>query len=356
MDREKKKKGKRWFVIISLAIFFVILVVLMFSMGGDVLEEIRGLDPIYVLLSMACFAGIQITWGLKYFLLVRRRVPQAWYPYILLANMAGNFVNITTPSGRMAGEPVRAKLISTCYRTRFSRVFAAAMVDKASITIAMLSLLIPLTIYATVTFNMPRLLQILTGAFVLFWIIIGVLSYLIFRNLGERQSKKVGSFIHRVSKFLLGSKSKDRSFYIQKFKSGIVEFRSSFGFLAKNPIYMAVDIFLGVMIYSFRFAAAYMLFIAVGYSVPFFTVSMVVMVAFAIGLLSQMPGMIGIAEFTMMGLYSAVGIDAAPAITVSIMTQMNSYLFEIGLGYVALLAMNFILRVKEKKREISIAS
>jgi uncharacterized protein (TIRG00374 family) len=220
----------------------------------------------------------------------------------------------------------------------------------------MLALLISLTTYATLTFDMPRLLQYLTGAFVLFWIIIGIVSYLIFRNLGERQSKHVGSLIHRISKFLLGSRSRDRSYYIQRFKSGMVEFRSSFGFLAKNPIYMAIDLVLGILIYGFRFAAAYMLFIAVGHSVPFFTVSMVVMVAFAIGLLSQMPGMFGIAELTMMGLYSAVGVEAAPAATVSIMTQMNSYLFEIGLGYIALLVMNFILEAKQRKRERSIAS
>ena len=346
---EGKKKGRRWFTIIALVFFFVVMVVLMISMGDKVIDEIRGLNPIYVLLSMVCFIGIQLAWGLKYFLLVRRRVPQAWFPCVILPNMSGNFVNITTPSGRMAGEPVRAKMIATCYKVRFSRVFAAAMVDKASLTIAMLSLLIPLSIYATLSFEMPRLLQYLTGAFVLFWIIIGIMSYLIFKNLGERQSKQVGSFIHRVSKFLMGSRSKDRSYYIERFKSGITEFRSSFRFLAKNPIYMALDLSLGLLIYSFRFAAAYMLFIAVGHSVPFLTVAMVVMIAFAIGLLSQIPGMIGVAEITMTGFYHTVGIPPATALTVSIMTQMDSYLFEIGLGYVALLVMNFVLARREKK-------
>jgi uncharacterized protein (TIRG00374 family) len=326
------------------------MVILMISMGDDVLKEIRGLDPIYVLLSMACFIGIQITWGLKYFLLVRRRVPKAWYPCVLLPNMAGNFVNITTPSGRMAGEPVRAKMVATCYNVRFSRVFATAMMDKASLTIAMLSLLIPLSIYATLSFDMPRLLQYITGAFVLFWVIIGIISYLIFRNLGERQTKQMGSFIHRVSKFLLGSRSKDRGYYIERIKSGIAEFRSSFSFLAKNPFYLVLDLALGILIYGFRFAAAYMLFIAVGHSVPFLTVAMVVMIAFAIGLLSQIPGMIGIGEFTMAGLYGGVGIAPATALTVSIMTQMDSYIFEIGFGYIAMLVMNFVLAKRENRR------
>ncbi|MBN1539208.1 MAG: flippase-like domain-containing protein [Candidatus Thermoplasmatota archaeon] len=351
-----RKKGRtmRWLTLASFVFFFAVIVVLLLFMGHDVLEEIRGLDPLYVLLSMACFLGMQLSWSIKYFLLVRRRVRKAWFPYVALSSMAGNFVNITTPSGRMAGEPVRAKMIASCYDTRFSRVFASAMVDKASLTIAMISLLVPLTVYATVTFEMPRLLQYLTGAFVLFWIIIGVVSYLIFRNLGDKQSRQVGSFIHKVSRFLLRSRSRERSYYIERFKTGLSEFRSSFKFLAKNPAYMAVDLFLGVIIYSFRFAAAYMLFIAVGHSVPFFTVAMVVMVAFAIGLLSQIPGMIGIAETTMTYLYYSTGIEPAIAFTVSVMTQMNSYLFEIGLGYAAMLSMNFIL-VRRKRMEAPVS-
>ncbi|MGA1819699.1 MAG: flippase-like domain-containing protein [Thermoplasmatota archaeon] len=352
----RKGRARRWFTIASLIVFFGIMIGLLLSMGGDILDEIRGLNPVYVILSMACFVGIQLTWGIKFYLLVRRRVPKAWFPCVMLSNMAGNFVNITTPSGRMAGEPVRAKMIASCYNTRFSRVFAAAMVDKASLTIAMISILVPLTIYATVTFDIPRFLQYFTGAFVLFWIVIGVISYLIFRNLGEKQSKTMGSFIHRISKFLLGSRSKDRSYYVDRIKSGLSEFRSSFKFLATSPVYMALDILLGVMIYSFRFAAAYMLFLAAGHSVPFFTVAAVVMITFAIGLLSQMPGMIGIAETTMTYLYYSVGIAPATAFTVSVLTQMDSYLFEIGLGYFAMLAMNFILEARRKKREALSAS
>ncbi|MBN1391008.1 MAG: flippase-like domain-containing protein [Candidatus Thermoplasmatota archaeon] len=346
----KKMRTVRWFTLASLLFFFIVIVVLLLSMGRDILDEIRGLNPLYVLLSMACFLGVQLSWSIKYYLLVRRGVRKAWFPYVALSSMAGNFVNITTPSGRMAGEPVRAKMIASCYNSRFSRVFASAMIDKASLTIAMISLLVPLTVYATITFNMPRFLQYLTGSFVLFWIIIGIISYLIFRYLGEKQSKRVGSLIHKVSRFLLRSRSKERSYYVEKFKSGLVEFRSSFRFLAKNPVYMGVDLFLGVMIYSFRFASAYMLFIAVGHSVPFFTVAMVVMVSFTIGLLSQMPGMIGVGETTMTYLYYSVGIEPAIAFTVSVMTQMNSYLFEIGLGYLSMLAMNFILESRKKKR------
>jgi uncharacterized membrane protein YbhN (UPF0104 family) len=65
--------------------------------------------------------------------------------------------------------------------------------------------------------------------------------------------------------------------------------------------------------------------------------------------------MIGIAEFTMTGLYRGVGISAPTAFTVSVMTQMDSYIFEIGFGYIAMLVMNFVL-AKREKRKLSIRS
>jgi uncharacterized protein (TIRG00374 family) len=349
----EKGKRKKVFIVTAMVAFFIVMVILLASAGVDVLDIIVHIDPPYFILSVTCFLGFVLAWGIKYYLLVKRRVRQAYFPCVLLANMSGNFVNVTTPSGRMAGEPVRAKMIASCYKVRFSRVFAASMVDKASLTIAMLILVVSLTIYASQKYDMPRLLQYLTGAFVLFWVLVGIISYLIFRNLGEKQSKKVGSLIHRVSKFLLGSRSRDRAYFIEKAKGGIAEFRSTFGFLAKNPIMMAVDIILGLLTYGFRFASAYMLFIATGHSVDFFSVAVVVMIAFAIGLMSQVPGMFGVGESTMALMYRAIGINTASAVAVAILTQMNSYIVEIGLGYVAMITMNFILARIKGKRSIS---
>ncbi|MEA3558103.1 MAG: flippase-like domain-containing protein [Candidatus Thermoplasmatota archaeon] len=350
---EKKRRG-RIIKFLFLAFFFVLGAILIASAGPDILSEIKGLDPLFLGLAISCYLGLHLAWGIKFFLLVKRRVKNAYFPYVLLANMAGNFINVTTPSGRMAGEPVRAKTIASRYGSRFSTVFAAAMVDKASLTIALLLFLIPLAIFATISFNMPPLLQYLTIGFVLFWVVIGAVSYILFRNMSEARSMKMGAIIHKISRLILGSRSKDRSYFIEKARQGIKEFKDSFKFLAKDPLYMGVDLLLALLTYGFRFAAAYMFFQAAGHSVDLLTVSAVVMIAFAIGLLSQMPGMVGIAESTMWGLYLAAGIRPTLAITISILTQMNSYLFEIGLGYFAMISVNLLLaRYKAKKERSS---
>ena len=48
-------------------------------------------------------------------------------------------------------------------------------------------------------------------------------------------------------------------------KKGIRDFKESFKSISKNPFYMTLDIILGLLIYGFRFVAAYMFFIAIGH-------------------------------------------------------------------------------------------
>ncbi|MFW3147193.1 MAG: flippase-like domain-containing protein [Thermoplasmatota archaeon] len=350
------KKWRRRLKILSLLIFFIVGAVLLFSAGPEILRELRGLNPWYVFLAITCYLGLHLAWGIKFFLLVKRKVKRAYFPFVMLANMAGNFINVTTPSGRLAGEPFRAKWISSRYGARFSTVFAAAMMDKLSFTLAMLALLIPLSIYAAVTFHLPLFMEIITIFFVIFWVMIGIGSYFFLRGKGEKRSMRIGAFIYRISRFILGTKSKDRSYFIEKARSGIKEFKSSLAYLAQSPMYMSIDIVLAFLIFGSRFAAAYMFFLATGNHIGFLSVSTVVMIAFAIGLLSQMPGMVGIAESTMWGLYLAVGVSPTLAIAVSVLTQMNSYIFEIGLGYVAMFVMNVMASRDRKRRQIRASS
>ncbi len=300
----------------------------------------QSLDPIYLLFALGCYFGVQLSWAIKWYLLVKRRVKNAWFPYVALANMYGNFVNVTTPSGRMAGEPLRSRTVAKKYKARFSTVFAAAMVDKMTLTLAMIILLIPLTFYMTFSFSMPRILEYLMGAFVLFWIGVATFSYILFKGMGEGRSRRVGDFIYRIAKVILRGKYSDRGFFVNKVKDGILEFKRSFKILSKDPLLLAIDLTLGLTIYLFRFAAAYMFFLAIGHSEPFLTVSTVVMIAFIIGLISQLPGMVGIGESSMTGLYLATGVRVSTAITVSILTQLNVYIFEIGLGYLSMIALN----------------
>ena len=348
----RKGKGRKWITIIALVFFFAVVVVMFATSGRSILKEIRGLNVWYLLLSAVCYAGSFLTWSIKYYILVLRRVPKARFPFVALANLAGNFINVTTPSGRMAGEPLKARAIAKRYGARFSTVFAASMLDKMTLTVSMLLLLLPLSVYSFLEFDMPKLVELLLVIFVLFWLAVGAASYIILKRMSESRSLKLGSAVHRITRFFLRGRFKDRRYFVKRFRGGIMEFRSSFKTLLKNPVFMVIDILLGTLSYIFRFATAYMLFISAGYSVDILTVSTVVIIAFIIGLTSQFPGMVGIAESTMTGLYFAMGVRPYTALTVSILTQMNSYILELGIGYLALAGINIMTGVKVKKSDM----
>lgn len=338
---------RRLLTLIGLGILALVLTLMFIYAGRDILDEVFSLDMRYVLLSFLCFLGLQLAWAIKFYILVRRRVPKARFPYVALVNMAGNFVNITTPSGRMAGEPLRASYIARKYGSRFSTIFAAGMVDKMTFTVAMLLLLIPLMVWASLKFDMPDLLQLLLGSFILFWVVVGLVSFLLFKSLSEGRSVKWGMFLHRIIRFFLRGRMKDSTFFIERFKNGVLEFKGTFVKLSKNPLRMCLDMVFAILVHGLRFSAAYMLFIATGHSEPFLTVATVVMMAFVIGLMSQL--MIGVGEATMSLLYIATGVKAARALTVSVLTQLDSYIFEIGLGYLCLILLNIIDRKDKTK-------
>lgn len=340
MDGTRAKKIRRLLTATALILLFIVIVIVFAFFGREVIDNLRGLDPRFILVAFASYAGVQLAWGIKYYILVKRKVKRAYFPYVLVANMVGNFVNVTTPSGRLAGEPVRAGAISRRYRAPFGSVFAATMVDKMSLTIAMILILIPLMIYAFLHFEMDPLVKYLVVGFVVFWIILGIGLYLLFKYLSESRIAKLGKGIYGTVRFFLRSKIGDRDQFIEMIKKGIRDFKESFKSISKNPFYMTLDIILGLLIYGFRFVAAYMFFIAIGHPVDFLIVAIVVHLAFIIGLMSQFPGMVGIGETTMITLYKVMGVNYGAAITVTMLSQINMYAFEIGLGYIATVVLN----------------
>jgi len=339
MDASKKRK---LFIAVAATILLLVVVLYLAYDGRDVLRTMRSLDPGYILLALLSFVGIQIAWALKWFFHVRKVIPKARFYYIVLANMTGNFVNLTTPSGRLAGEPVRASAIARRYKAGFSDAFATTMVDKMGLTVAMIVMLVPVLIYSYMNYDMPPLLKYFAFVFFLFWIIVGLTSFWILKTMKKWNPKKMVNLAYVITKFFKGTSPFDRQSITQKLSEGIQSFRGSFKDLLKDPFSMTADIILGISMYLLRYTAAYLFFVALGYPVSFLVVAVVVHIAFIIGLISQLPGGAGASEGSMFALYSAMGVDSDVAFSVAILTQMNSYFVELGLGYISTWFISFL--------------
>jgi len=342
-----RKRWIRWGV---LAVSLVVLIVIIWSVGAQGLfETLIGLDPRYVTLAVVSYSGVHLAWAIKWYILVKKPLKAAYFPFVLLANLTGNFINITTPSGRMAGEPIRAGAVSRRFKGKFSKVFATAMVDKMGLTIAMILLLIPIIIFAYHEFDMPPLLKYFLIIFFIFWAAVGLASYVIFRGMTRTKAERMGTWVYHVTRFLHRDKGSKREHIVGKIRDGLTDFRQSFKELAKNPLIIIIDVILGITTYAFRFFAAYMFFLAVGAPTNIFIVATAVHISFIIGLISQLPGMVGIGESTQTALYLAMGVDPTKALTVAILTQLNTYLYELGLGYLAMFTMNVEYDVSKRR-------
>jgi len=339
MDAARKRK---LYLGVALLLLFVVIVVVLSVRGREVFETMRGLDPKYVAMALLAYAGIQLAWGIKWFLHVRKVVPKAGFLYVLLANITGNFINITTPSGRLAGEPIRAGAVARRYKARFSGVFATTIVDKMGLTAVMILMLIPLLFFAYDRYDMPPLLKYILFVIFLFWIMIGAVSFVIIKSMKRWRADMLVNWFYVVTKFFKGTSPFDRKALTEKLTSGLRGFREAVKELIKDPISMSCDLLLATTMYLLRIAAAYMFFVAVGYHVNFYIVAVAVHITFIIGLSSQLPANVGISELTMPSLLIVMGVSSGPAITVAFLAQMNSYFFELGFGYLSSWAINLM--------------
>jgi uncharacterized protein (TIRG00374 family) len=321
-------------LVVLLAIFIVIFAV----EGRSVFETMRGLDPLYIMLALSAYAGVQLAWGLKWFLHVRKVAPKAGFLYVLIANMAGNFVSITTPSGRMAGEPVRAGAVARRYNAKFSDMFASTVVDKLGLTVGMISVFVPLVIYLYAKYDLPDILNYLIFLFFIFWIAVGLATFTIIKSMKWWKADRVVDLAYVITKFFKGASPFDRQALIHKISEGLKSFRETIKEQLKDPISMSLDLVLAVTIYLLRIVAAFMFFQAIGYEVSFVLVAITVHLGFIISLVVP----VALPELSMATIYSVLGLNQTPAGIVAVLTQTNFYVFELGLGYVATWLINLL--------------
>jgi uncharacterized protein (TIRG00374 family) len=107
--------GRRRRQLVSLLILVLCLLALAWAIHGlgpgRVWEAVTHADPFWLGLSAAAVAGRFLIWGAKWKLMLGRREEVPYGP-CLRAILAGAFVNLTTPTAKLAGGVVRAAMIA----------------------------------------------------------------------------------------------------------------------------------------------------------------------------------------------------------------------------------------------------
>jgi uncharacterized membrane protein YbhN (UPF0104 family) len=107
---------------------------------GRVLEVASRADPFWLALSVVPVLGRFFIWGYKWWRILRREWASAEYWRSLRILLCGSFVNLTTPTAKLAGGVLRAALLKRRHGWRMSRAYGRAFSDQATNAIGTVAL------------------------------------------------------------------------------------------------------------------------------------------------------------------------------------------------------------------------
>jgi uncharacterized membrane protein YbhN (UPF0104 family) len=96
-----------------------------------VLDVALRADPLWLTLSVLAVAGRFFVWALKWRRMLARRSPVS-YGFCLWALSAGSFLNLTTPTAKLAGGFVRAGMLHRRYGWSMATAYGWSMADQVT--------------------------------------------------------------------------------------------------------------------------------------------------------------------------------------------------------------------------------
>ena len=97
----------------------------------QILEQSRTADPAWLALSFVPLLLRFLIWAVKWWLMLRRRGPVR-FSWTLTALLSGNFINLTTPTAKLAGGFVRAALINRRMGWGMSTAYGWSLADQVT--------------------------------------------------------------------------------------------------------------------------------------------------------------------------------------------------------------------------------
>lgn len=324
---------KKRYQIIFLGIALALLFYLLRKVGiTSVLGILRTLKWYYIAGAFALNLSVFLIWTYKWKLLVDK-VNKVKIKEIFPILMAANFVNTTTPTASLGGEPLKAYYLSKKYKKEKTMYIATVIIDKAINLITSLAFSLASIIIVSIFLEIPKILKVALDSMI---IIMGI-AVIIFVSRRKIKVKKLAGWAY----FLFKKKFKNK----EKFISYLDEKTSNITKILKQTYRdkksLRKEIGLGVIMQILTFSKPYILFLSFGQAVNPLYIILAVSISMLIGQIVIIPGGIGVVETMMIGIYTALGIDPGIAATVAILDRMIYYIFTLGVGYISLTYINY---------------
>jgi len=327
-----------------LALGIAIIALLLWWAGLErVVEILKGASVEYLLLAGIMYILGLVTWGLRWRVLLNALDVRVSFDKILLALLAGIFVNNVTPGARGGGEPVRMYFLAKETDKPYGQVFATVMMDRILDLIPVVAMLALSTIYIY-TLGSPYLTVVLVALDLAF---AGLILLTLGILLSERKTKGALYWFFRLFERIAPKKAeKYRKRFERAVEVDVPRFQSDFRFLLKHK-----GVFLVALIYStaswlFSILRTYYTFKAINYPISLIDVMVVQMVGMVIGMVSVIPGGAGLIETVNSGVYVLLGINRGVAVTATLLDRLISYWIPTALG--ALVTTHFGAKLRRK--------
>ncbi|MEM4245204.1 MAG: flippase-like domain-containing protein [Candidatus Nanoarchaeia archaeon] len=324
-----KKRYQLVFLSLALLLLYFVLNKVGFN---NIINTLKMLKWYYLVLAIALNLSMFLVWNKKWKSLVNKLGKiKFWELFPIL--MAGIFINTSTPTANVGGEPLRAYYLGKKLRKEKTKCLATIIIDKATNTATSLLFVVFSILFITLFLKIPTTVKILTQSLIIIAAIIIIVSILL-RKLKLEDTARIFYPLFR-KKF---PDKKQFLTYIQNRIGSIKEVMKEF---FKDNKAVKKEVTLALVMQLLTFAKAYVLFIALGQNVNPLNVVIAVSISMVVGQLILVPGGVGVIESSMISMYALMGINANIAATVAILDRIIYYFFALGVGYLSFSYLNY---------------
>jgi len=323
-----KKRYQAIFILLALFLLYLVLNKIGFE---KIIENLKLLRWYYLLIALAMTFAMFAVWNYKWKILVDK-VSKIKFWELFPIMMAGLFVDSSTPTFNLGGEPLKAYYLGKKFKKGKAEYLAGIIIDKGMNTLTSLTFIVISLLIAALFFKVS-----LTAKVVIESIIVVMLAAVAAIFLYKKTKSTILGLMQRMLKKKFKTKKRLEK-YIENNKELIISHMKGF---YKNKKTLTVSILACLLMQALIFGKSYVFFTALRQSVNPLYIIIAVSIAMVVGQLVVIPGGIGVVESSMISLYALLGISPEIAAIVTILDRITYYTFSLGIGYLSLIYANY---------------
>jgi hypothetical protein len=324
---------RRRFLVLLLAGFLVVVGVFWYSGPEAVVRDVLRFDVRFLLVLFFFQVLIMVLWAVKWRVVLRHSDVSFWN--VLLVSFAGYFVNNLTQVNMAGGEPVMAYLLPKVDEGVNTERSAASVIVNTFLTVFPVFGFILLAVFLALSYDLPWVfsLVLLAGGFV----VALVFCILVLLFVREDYSRRLVLFSIRVLRRSPVGFMREHALDAEhRIDSIIANFNDAVRKTTADRSILLAGVFISTVIWCIYIFQTYVIFNAIGFTVPLHAVVVVKVVTVVAGFLSITPGAVGFFEGVSAWLFSLYGIPLPTATAAVFIERFFTYWVGNLIGFLSL--------------------